>query len=89
MHVVEAFQLGLGGLAVDDDPVAPRRDRERGDAVHGAAQLQVDGGITTDTIGIAAEHGADTFVAGSAIFNQPDYKAVIDAMRAELAQVRA
>lgn len=35
-----------------------------------------------------AEAGADTFVAGSAIFNQPDYKAVIDAMRAELALVR-
>ena len=35
-----------------------------------------------------AEAGADTFVAGSAIFNQPDYKTVIDAMRSELAQAR-
>ena len=35
-----------------------------------------------------AEAGADMFVAGSAIFNQPDYKAVIDEMRAELAQVK-
>jgi ribulose-phosphate 3-epimerase len=46
--------------------------------------LEVDGGIKIDNIRRAAEAGADTFVAGSAIFGQPDYKAVIDAMRAEL-----
>ena len=44
--------------------------------------------MKADNIGEIAAAGADTFVAGSAIFNQPDYKAVIDAMRAELAQVR-
>ena len=49
--------------------------------------LEVDGGIKIDNIRAAAEAGADTFVAGSAIFGQPDYKAVIDAMRAELAKV--
>jgi ribulose-phosphate 3-epimerase len=49
--------------------------------------LEVDGGIKIDNIKAAAEAGADTFVAGSAIFGQPDYKAVIDAMRAQLAQV--
>src|SRR5450830_2084557 len=49
--------------------------------------LEVDGGIKVDNIRAAAEAGADTFVAGSAIFGQPDYKAVIDAMRAELAKV--
>jgi ribulose-phosphate 3-epimerase len=49
--------------------------------------LEVDGGIKVDNIGAAAEAGADTFVAGSAIFSQPDYKEVIDAMRAELAKV--
>ena len=48
-------------------------------------RLEVDGGIKTDNIRAAAEAGADTFVAGSAIFGQPDYKAVIDAMRARLA----
>ncbi|MBC7452907.1 MAG: ribulose-phosphate 3-epimerase, partial [Massilia sp.] len=48
--------------------------------------LEVDGGIKIDNIGAAAAAGADTFVAGSAIFSQPDYKLVIDAMRAELAK---
>ena len=48
-------------------------------------RLEVDGGIKTDNIRSVADAGADTFVAGSAIFGQPDYRAVIDAMRAELA----
>lgn len=48
--------------------------------------LEVDGGIKVDNIAAAAAAGADTFVAGSAIFNQPDYAAVISAMRAELAK---
>ncbi len=47
--------------------------------------LEVDGGIKVENIAEAARAGADTFVAGSAIFGKPDYKAVIDAMRAELA----
>jgi len=42
--------------------------------------------ITVDNIRRVADPGADTFVAGSAIFGKPDYKAVIDAMRAELAR---
>jgi len=48
-------------------------------------RLEVDGGIKVDNIRAVADAGADTFVAGSAIFGQPDYKAVIDAMRARLA----
>jgi ribulose-phosphate 3-epimerase len=48
-------------------------------------RLEVDGGIKVDNIRKAADAGADTFVAGSAIFGQPNYKSVIDAMRAELA----
>jgi ribulose-phosphate 3-epimerase len=51
-------------------------------------RLEIDGGVNVQNIRAIAEAGADTFVAGSAIFNQPDYKAVIDSMRAELAQVR-
>jgi ribulose-phosphate 3-epimerase len=47
-------------------------------------RLEVDGGIKTDNIRHVADAGADTFVAGSAIFGQGDYKAVIDAMRREL-----
>ncbi len=49
--------------------------------------LEVDGGVKVDNIAAAAAAGADTFVAGSAIFGQPDYAAVIAAMRAELARV--
>jgi ribulose-phosphate 3-epimerase len=48
-------------------------------------RLQVDGGIKVDNIRRVADAGADTFVAGSAIFGQRDYQAVINAMRAELA----
>jgi ribulose-phosphate 3-epimerase len=51
-------------------------------------RLEIDGGVNVQNIREIAAAGADTFVAGSAIFGQPDYKAVIDAMRAELAQVR-
>ena len=51
-------------------------------------RLEVDGGVNVANIKEIAEAGADMFVAGSAIFNQPDYKAVIDEMRAELAQVK-
>ena len=51
-------------------------------------RLEIDGGVNVQNIREIAAAGADTFVAGSAIFNQPDYRAVIDAMRAELALVR-
>ncbi|KJY68137.1 ribulose-phosphate 3-epimerase [Vibrio coralliilyticus] len=49
-------------------------------------RLEIDGGVKVDNIRQIAEAGADMFVAGSAIFNQPDYKEVIDQMRAELAK---
>jgi ribulose-phosphate 3-epimerase len=51
-------------------------------------RLEVDGGVNVKNIRAIAEAGADMFVAGSAIFSQPDYKMVIDAMRAELALVQ-
>jgi ribulose-phosphate 3-epimerase len=47
--------------------------------------LEVDGGVKVDNIAAVAKAGADTFVSGSAIFGKPDYKAVIDAMRTQLA----
>jgi ribulose-phosphate 3-epimerase len=50
--------------------------------------LEVDGGIKIDNIAAAARAGADTFVAGSAIFGAPDYRATIGRMRSELAAVR-
>lgn len=52
-------------------------------------RLEIDGGVKVDNIAVIAEAGADMFVAGSAIFGKPDYKAVIDQMRAELAKVGA
>ena len=52
-------------------------------------RLEVDGGIKVDNIRRVAEAGADTFVAGSAIFGQPDYKVVIDAMRTQLRDASA
>ena len=47
-------------------------------------RLEVDGGVTEKNIAAIAQAGADTFVAGSAIFGKPDYKTVIDAMRTAL-----
>ncbi|MEI2267361.1 ribulose-phosphate 3-epimerase [Erwinia sp. CGal63] len=51
-------------------------------------RLEVDGGVKAENIGEIAAAGADMFVAGSAIFNQPDYKKVIDDMRTELEKSR-
>lgn len=51
-------------------------------------RLEIDGGVKVDNIREISEAGADMFVAGSAIFNQPNYKEVIDEMRAELAKVK-
>lgn len=53
-----------------------------------AIRLEVDGGVNLSNIRQIAEAGADTFVAGSAIFNAPDYQTVIQQMRAELAEVK-
>ena len=50
-------------------------------------RLEIDGGVSPKNIAEIAAAGADTFVAGSAIFNQPDYAAVIADMRSALAQV--
>ncbi|KIO34893.1 MULTISPECIES: ribulose-phosphate 3-epimerase [unclassified Shewanella] len=66
-----------------------RQVRERIDASGFDIRLEVDGGVKVDNIAEIAAAGADMFVAGSAIFNKPDYKAVIDEMRGELAKVDA
>jgi len=62
-----------------------RAARERIDASGRAIRLEVDGGINADNIGDAAAAGADTFVAGSAVFGASDYGAAIAAMRERLA----
>jgi ribulose-phosphate 3-epimerase len=64
-----------------------RRVRELIDASGRDIRLEVDGGVKVDNIAEIAKAGADTFVAGSAIFNAPDYAAVIADMRSEIAVV--
>ncbi|QYJ71187.1 ribulose-phosphate 3-epimerase [Shewanella sp. FJAT-51649] len=64
-----------------------RQVRERIDASGFDIRLEVDGGVKVDNIAEIAAAGADMFVAGSAIFGKPDYKAVVDEMHAELAKV--
>ena len=62
--------------------------RQKIDASGRSIRLEVDGGVKADNIGAIAAAGADAFVAGSAIFNAPDYRAVIEAMRANVAAAR-
>ncbi|SHH98874.1 ribulose-phosphate 3-epimerase [Ferrimonas marina] len=64
-----------------------RQVRERIEASGRPIRLQVDGGVKVDNIAEVAAAGADMFVAGSAIFNQPDYAQVVEQMRQELAGV--
>ncbi|HWK73021.1 MAG TPA: ribulose-phosphate 3-epimerase [Povalibacter sp.] len=66
-----------------------RQARERIRASGRQIRLQIDGGVKVDNIGEIAAAGADTFVAGSAIFGAKDYKATIAAMRAQIEQARA
>lgn len=78
---------GFGGQSFIDSTLRKaERVRRLIDASGRDIRLEVDGGIKTDNIRRVADAGADTFVAGSAIFGQKDYRAVIDAMRAELAR---
>jgi len=65
-----------------------REARTAIDALGLDTRLEVDGGVTVDNIADIAAAGADTFVAGSAIFGKDDYKATIDAMREQLSKVR-
>src|SRR5690606_19653144 len=62
--------------------------RERIDASGKVIRLEVDGGVKPDNIADIAKAGADTFVAGSAIFGQPDYAQVVGRMRAAVASAR-
>jgi ribulose-phosphate 3-epimerase len=79
---------GFGGQSFIPEALKKIADvRQRIDASGRDIMLEVDGGIKVDNIAAAARAGADTFVAGSAIFGKPDYKAVIDAMRSQLAGV--
>jgi len=80
---------GFGGQAFIPSALEKlRRVRERIDRSGLPIRLEIDGGVKADNIGAIAAAGADTFVAGSAIFNAPDYAEVIAAMRAEVAKAR-
>jgi ribulose-phosphate 3-epimerase len=84
--LIMSVNPGFGGQSFIDSALrkteAARRLIERSGC---EIRLQVDGGIKVDNIRRVADAGADTFVAGSAVFGAPDYRAVIDAMRRELA----
>ena len=78
---------GFGGQSFIDSTLRKaEKVRTIIDASGRDIRLEIDGGVKVDNIRRIADAGADTFVAGSAIFGKPDYKAVIDAMRAELAK---
>jgi ribulose-phosphate 3-epimerase len=74
---------GFGGQAFIASALDKlKRVRERIDAIGKPIRLEIDGGVKADNIGAIAAAGADTFVAGSAIFNSPDYAATVAKMRA-------
>ena len=84
--LIMSVNPGFGGQGFIDSALRKiERARRLIDSTGRDIRLEVDGGIKVDNIRRVADAGADTFVAGSAIFGQADYKSVIDAMRAELA----
>ena len=85
--LIMSVNPGFGGQSFIDSALRKiEQARKLIDSTGRDIRLEVDGGIKVDNIRRVADAGADTFVAGSAIFNTPDYKAVIDAMRAQLAR---
>ena len=85
MILLMSVNPGFGGQKFIPGTLDKLREaRKRIDTSGRNIRLEIDGGVKTDNIREIAEAGADTFVAGSAIFNTDDYKATIDKMRAEL-----
>jgi ribulose-phosphate 3-epimerase len=83
--LIMSVNPGFGGQHFIDSALRKiERARRLIDATGRDIRLEVDGGIKVDNIRHAADAGADTFVAGSAIFGKADYKAAIDSMRIEL-----
>ena len=84
--LIMSVNPGFGGQGFIDSALRKVEDARRRIRASGKdIRLEVDGGIKVDNIRRVADAGADTFVAGSAIFGKPDYKAVVDQMRAALA----
>lgn len=87
MLLLMSINPGFGGQTFIPYTMDKLREaRAMIDASGKAIRLEVDGGVKVDNIRAIAEAGADTFVAGTAIFGAEDYTAVIRAMREELAQ---
>ncbi|HEY6134383.1 MAG TPA: ribulose-phosphate 3-epimerase [Rubrivivax sp.] len=83
--LIMSVNPGFGGQSFIDSALRKvEAARKRIEATGRDIRLEVDGGIKVDNIRRVADAGADTFVAGSAIFGQPNYRNVIDAMRTEL-----
>ncbi len=84
--LIMSVNPGFGGQSFIDSALRKVEDARRRITASGKdIRLEVDGGIKADNIRRVADAGADTFVAGSAIFGKPDYRAVIQAMRQALA----
>jgi ribulose-phosphate 3-epimerase len=84
--LIMSVNPGFGGQSFIDAALRKiEQARARIDACGKDIRLEVDGGIKPENIAAVARAGADTFVAGSAIFGQPDYAGVVSAMRAALA----
>ena len=84
--LIMSVNPGFGGQSFIDSALRKiEAARKRIEASGKDIRLEVDGGIKADNIRRVADAGADTFVAGSAIFGKPDYRSVVDAMRAALA----
>ena len=84
--LIMSVNPGFGGQSFIDSALRKvEAARKRIQACGKDIRLEVDGGIKADNIRRVADAGADTFVAGSAIFGKPDYRAVIQAMRQALA----
>ena len=87
MILLMSVNPGFGGQSfIPEALVKLREARKIIDGSGRDIRLEIDGGVKVDNIGEIAAAGADTFVAGSAIFGADDYKATIDAMRAEIAK---
>ncbi|MCB1920018.1 MAG: ribulose-phosphate 3-epimerase [Candidatus Competibacteraceae bacterium] len=87
MVLLMAVNPGFGGQSFINGTLRKLHEARRLIDDSGCAvRLEVDGGVKIDNIRAIAEAGADTFVAGSAIFNTLDYSATIAALRAELAK---
>ena len=85
--LIMSVNPGFGGQGFIDSALRKiEHARKRIESSGRDIRLEVDGGIKADNIARVAAAGADTFVAGSAIFGKPDYRGVIDAMRQALAR---